>query len=195
MDNLWPVILFTVVMTLTPGPNNIMILSSGLNFGVRASVPHLLGIALGFPVMLLAVGLGLDTLISNVPILQSIIQVLGVSYLLFLAYRIFTTTEQRKIAHQSKPLTFFQAALFQWVNPKAWVLIFSGIGSFAQGGEIVATTLAMTLSFLLVMVPCNGLWLLLGIQMQRFVNNPKRLQRFNQVMAVLLVVSVVPVVF
>ncbi len=195
MDNLWPVILFTVVMTLTPGPNNIMILSSGLNFGVRASVPHLLGIALGFPVMLLAVGLGLDTLISNVPVLQSIIQVLGVSYLLFLAYRIFTTTEQRKVAHQSKPLTFFQAALFQWVNPKAWVLIFSGIGSFAQGGEIVATTLAMTLSFLLVMVPCNGLWLLLGMQMQRFVNNPKRLQRFNQVMAVLLVVSVVPVVF
>lgn len=179
-------------MTITPGPNNLMILSSGLNFGIRASIPHLLGIALGFPVMLLIVGLGLDTLITQLPILAQVIKVLGLGYLLFLAYQIYTTTQQRKAQHRSKPLSFFQAALFQWANPKAWVMIISGIGSFASGDDIQTTTWVITLSFLLVMIPCNGAWLFLGSQLQKIINNNQRLRSFNRIMAILLVVSVMP---
>ncbi len=181
-------------MTITPGPNNIMILSSGLNFGIKRSIPHLFGIAVGFPAMLIAVGLGLDVLVNQVPALHMVVKILGIGYLLFLAYKLFITTQQSGADGASKPLTFFQAALFQWVNPKAWIMIFSGIGSFASVANIQATTWIIALSFFIAIFPCNGSWLFLGSQMQKIIRNDLHFKLFNRLMAILLVASVVPVV-
>jgi threonine/homoserine/homoserine lactone efflux protein len=180
-------------MTITPGPNNIMILSSGLNFGIKKSLPHLLGIAFGFPVMLIAVGLGLDVLVNQVPKLHDVIKALGIGYLLYLSYRLFNTTKQSSIDGSSKPFTFFQAVLFQWINPKAWVMIFSGIGSFTSSADIRLTTFVIALSFFIAIFPCNGSWLFLGSQMQKIIKSESHFQLFNRIMAVLLVVSVVSV--
>ena len=171
MDNLLSIFLFAIVMTITPGPNNIMILSSGLNFGIKRSIPHLLGIAFGFPIMLIAVGLGLDVLVSQIPIAYVTIKILGIGYLLFLAYKLFITTKSDNIVGNTKPLTFIQVVLFQWVNPKAWVMIFSGIGSFATGVDIQSTTFVIALSFFIAIFPCNGSWLFLGSQMQKIVKS------------------------
>lgn len=112
MDNLLSIFLFTLVMTITPGPNNIMILSSGLNFGIKKSLPHLFGIAFGFPIMLIAIGLGLDVLIVKYPEIHIVVKVLGVGYLLYLAFKLFTTTKRGRLEGSSKPFTFFQVVLF-----------------------------------------------------------------------------------
>ena len=194
MDNLLSIFLFTIVMTITPGPNNIMILSSGLNFGIKQSLPHLLGIAIGFPTMLIAVGLGLDRLIVQQPTLYIWIQVIGVGYLLFLAYQLFTTSQQKTPNKSTKPFTFLQIFFFQWVNPKAWIMILSGIGSFATSTEIQSTTLVIAASFFVAIFPCNGAWLFLGAQMQTIIKNKQHLSWFNKTMAVLLIASIVPVV-
>ncbi|MDB2589936.1 LysE family translocator [Candidatus Thioglobus sp.] len=182
-------------MTITPGPNNIMILASGLNFGIRKSIPHLLGIAFGFPIMLIAVGFGLDSLVTQIPVIYLFVKVAGVGYLLFLAYKMFITTQQRKIDQGAKPLTFLQAIFFQWVNPKAWVMIFSGIGVFTTSIDMQTTTLILALSFFIAIFPCNGSWLFLGSQMKKLIKTDFHYKMFNRTMAILLLVSVIPSVF
>ncbi len=193
MDNLLSIFLFTLVMTITPGPNNIMILSSGLNFGIKKSLPHLFGIAFGFPIMLIAVGLGLDVLIVKYPEIHIVVKVLGVGYLLYLAFKLFTTTKRGRLEGSSKPFTFFQVVLFQWVNPKAWVMIFSGLGVFATASDLQLTTFVIALSFFIAIFPGNGAWLFLGSQMQKIIKNDVHFKLFNQTMAVLLLASIVPV--
>ena len=192
MDNYLSIFLFAIVMTITPGPNNIMILASGLNFGIRQSIPHLIGIAIGFPMMLIAVGFGLETMLESVPAIHMIVKVFGLGYLLFLVYKLFTTVKQKKINNSAKPLTFVQALLFQWVNPKAWVMIFSGIGVFTTSTNMQATTLILALSFFIAIFPCNGSWLFLGSQMKKLIKTDQHYKLFNRTMAVLLFVSVLP---
>mgnify|MGYP001594253566 CR=1 FL=1 len=192
MDNLLSIFLFTVVMTITPGPNNIMILASGLNFGIKHSIPHLLGIAIGFPMMLIAVGFGLDVLIGEAPAFRIIIKILGVGYLLFLAYKMFTMRKAKKLESNTNPLTFLQAVFFQWVNPKAWIMIFSGIGLFATGADMQADTFVIAASFFVAVILCTGTWLFLGSQMQKIIKSDTHFKLFNRGMAILLLVSVLP---
>ncbi|CAC9601823.1 Transporter, LysE family [uncultured Gammaproteobacteria bacterium] len=192
MDNLLSVFLFTVVMTITPGPNNIMILASGLNFGIKRSIPHLLGIAIGFPMMLIAVGFGLETAIKATPAIHTFVKIAGLGYLLFLAYKLFTTVKQKILGSGAKPLTFLQAVLFQWVNPKAWVMIFSGVGVFTTSANIQEATLLLALSFFIAIFPCNGSWLFLGSQMKKLIKTDFHYKVFNRIMAILLLISVFP---
>jgi len=182
-------------MTITPGPNNIMILASGLNFGIRKSIPNLLGIAFGFPIMLIAVGFGLDSLVTQKPGIYLFVKLASVGYLLFLAYKMFVTTQQKNLNQVAKPLTFIQAVLFQWVNPKAWVMIFSGIGVFTTSTDMQTTTLIIALSFFIAIFPCNGSWLFLGSQMKKLIKTDFHYKVFNRTMATLLLVSVIPSVF
>jgi len=195
MDNLLSIFLFSLVMTITPGPNNIMILASGLNFGIRKSIPNLLGIAFGFPIMLIAVGFGLDSLVTQKPGIYLFVKLASVGYLLFLAYKMFVTTQQKNLNQGAKPLTFIQAVLFQWVNPKAWVMIFSGIGVFTTSTDMQTTTLIIALSFFIAIFPCNGSWLFLGSQMKKLIKTDFHYKVFNRTMATLLLVSVIPSVF
>lgn len=190
------ILVFAASSTVTPGPNNIMIMTSGLNFGIKRSLPHLLGICIGFPLMVTAVGLGFGTVFDIFPLLHEIIKVLGVAYLLYLAWLVASSapTSMEAEDNGSKPLTFLQAALFQWVNPKAWVMATGAVAAFtSQSTEMFIQVMAISLSFLAVGLPCVGSWLLFGSGLKRFLKEAKYQRIFNISMALLLVVSILPV--
>ncbi|WP_415905996.1 LysE family translocator [Neptuniibacter sp. QD72_48] len=189
------ILVFAISSTITPGPNNIMIMTSGLNFGVKRSMPHLLGICLGFPLMVLAVGLGFSAVFEKFPIVHEIIKVLGVTYLLYLAWLVASSAPASMEGDQkSNPLTFMQAALFQWVNPKAWVMATGAIAAYtSQDTTMLLQVMVISLSFFVVSFPCVGVWLIFGSGLKRFLKEAKYQRVFNISMALLLVVSVLPV--
>ena len=189
-------LLFVVSAAFTPGPNNIMIMASGLNHGVRASIPHLLGIALGVPTMFLAVGFGLAYAFEQIPWLHALIQVLGVAYLIYLAWLIaHSSPGSINSDQQSRPFTFLQAAMFQWINPKAWMLGTGAIAAFTTvGGDVWVQIVSMAIVFFLLAFPSAGTWLVFGSWLKKLLTNPKHLVLFNRVMALVLVLSVLPVV-
>ena len=183
---------FTFATSITPGPNNLMLLASGLNHGVRRSLPHYFGIALGFMLMVVLIGLGFGALFVEFPQVFLAIKVLGVSYLFFLAWKIANAGRQDASDELKKPLSFMQAAIFQWVNPKAWIMGVGAVTAFTVQERIVESVTAVSLVFLFASISCLGVWLLAGRTLQRFLNNDHRLRFFNVTMAVLLVASIIP---
>lgn len=185
--------LFAFVSSITPGPNNLMLMASGANFGMRLTLPHMFGVALGFTFMLALVGLGIVQLFDAYPLSYTILQVASVAYLLFLAYKIATSasptgSEQRR----AKPFTFIQAALFQWVNPKAWTMALTAVSLYAPDKQTDAV-LMVAIVFGMVNFPSISVWVLLGQQIKSWLASPARLRTFNMTMAVLLVGSLYPV--
>jgi len=196
MDVFFAVFFFALSSTITPGPNNIMMMSSGVNYGVRASLAHLCGICLGFPAMVLLVGLGFGLIFTALPWLHTVIKVIGVIYLLWLAWKIAGSGAGQINTVQNKPLNFWQAAAFQWVNAKAWVMASGAIAAFTTvGGAVLPEVLQITAAFLLVSFPCVGAWLTFGALLRRVLNQPHYRQWFNYSMALLLLLSVLPVVY
>lgn len=197
MEIIFSVIAFALVSTITPGPNNIMIMTSGVNHGVSKTLPHYLGICFGFPAMLIAVGFGLGSIFIAYPELHKIIKVVGTIYLLYLAWKIAQTTPTQAGQNESvsQPLSFIQAAMFQWVNPKAWVM---GVGALATyttvDGNVNAEVLLIAITFFIVAVPSIAIWLGFGAILQRILNDDKQRRWFNWSMALLLVASVVPMI-
>lgn len=188
-------VLFVISAAFTPGPNNIMIMSSGLNFGTRASLPHFFGICFGFPSMFLAVGFGLGYLFERFALLHSAIQIIGTLYLFYLAWLIAMSSPTSVGQGRAAPLTFFQAALFQWVNPKAWIMGTSAIAAYTSvGAEVNVQILAMALVFWVMTFPSAGVWLFFGVGLKRLVSDPKKQRIFNIGMALLLVASIIPIV-
>ena len=188
---------FAVTMSATPGPNNAMIAASGANFGFRKSIPHILGICIGFPLMLLMIGILGFPLINN-PAIHMIMKWVGSIYLLWLAWKIGsadpTLDSVRDEAKQgSKPLTLFQAAAFQWVNPKAWIIAASALATYATSGSdsLNLSIILLSVLFGLIAMPCVLLWTLLGIGASRFLTNKKSIRVFNVAMAILLVASLI----
>lgn len=187
-------ILFVLSTSGTPGPNNIMLLSSGLNFGVRRSVPHILGINLGFPLMIIGVGIGLLSIFHTWPELFIVMKVIGGCYLLYLAYRIATTPVTLEANAQAKPLSFFQAAAFQWVNPKAWVMALSAIVTFTSAESVSTNSLFLiALFYCLFGLPCSFTWMLAGAGLKEIIHKASFVTWFNRAMAILLVASLIPV--
>ncbi len=195
MDYLLTVFLFSASATITPGPNNIMLMTSGLNFGALRTVPHYLGVCIGFPVMVVLIGLGLGLVFDRYPIIHEIIRVLGIAYLLYLSWRIANAAPSTLSATQPRPLTFMQAALFQWINPKAWVMATSAVATFTSGADIFMQVLVIALTFLMVTFPCSGIWLFFGVWLQKVLKSPAHQRVFNTSMAVLLVLSITPVIY
>ncbi|MEO3866378.1 LysE family translocator [Rheinheimera fenheensis] len=194
MDLLLAVLFFAFSTTITPGPNNVMIMSSGVNYGIRASVPHWLGICLGFPLMVLLVGLGFGVVFERYPHLHQLIKVLGVAYLLWLAWRIASAEPKAIEQGKSKPFSFIQAVLFQWVNGKAWVMASGAIAAFTTvGGVYWLEVSIITAAFLLVAFPCVGAWLVFGAVLRKVLTKALFQRLFNITMAIILVLSVVPV--
>lgn len=190
------VLVFCFVTTITPGPNNIMVMASGLNHGIKKSMPHYLGISLGFPVMVAVIGFGLGAIFLQYPVIHQVIKVLGISYLLYLAWKIANAKKANSSESLKKPFTFLQAAAFQWVNPKAWVMAIGAIATFTNGdSNIQGQILFIIFAFVMACSICTGSWLVLGVALQKFLQNPKQLQYFNITMAVLLVLSIVPMIF
>ena len=172
-----------------------MLTTTGLNFGVQRGIPHLLGICAGFPVMLALIGLGFGTLFQLYPILHEIIKIVGIIYLLYLAWKIANSGGGVSEVSQSKPINFWQAAAFQWINPKAWVMGSSALAAYTTLDEsFFVQVLIICISFALITLPCAGIWLVFGAGLQRFLKNPNHLRNFNIAMALLLIASIIPVV-
>ncbi len=186
--------LFAFVSSITPGPNNMMLMASGANFGFRRTIPHMLGIGIGFTVMIVLVGLGLMQLFDAVPVLHDILTVLGVAYLVWLAWKIAHADMPRTDGGGGQPMTFLQAALFQWVNPKAWQMGLTAITLYAPDRSWQAIALVAVM-FGLINLPSVSTWTVLGQQLRRVLSSRRRLRVFNWSMAALLLASLVPVLW
>ena len=188
--------MFSFVSSITPGPNNLMLMASGANYGLRRTLPHMAGVALGFTAMVVLVGLGLLGLFDAYPLSYDILKVLSVIYLLFLAFKIATTGaapgEDDGGERTGTPMTFIQAVLFQWVNPKAWTMALTALSVYAPGQSLTAVLLVAAV-FGAINLPCIAVWTLAGLQLQRVLTSRRRLVVFNVSMAVLLVLSLYPV--
>jgi len=186
---------FGVIAAVTPGPNNVMLTTTGLNFGIRRGLPHLLGICIGFPVMLALIGLGFATLFELYPILHEMIKIVGVVYLLYLAWKIAMTRGGVSEVEQARPINFWQAAAFQWVNPKAWIMGSSALAAYTTLDENFSLQVVIIcITFTIITFPCAGIWLVSGAGLQRFLRDPHHLRLFNIAMALLLVASILPVI-
>ncbi|MDR2308481.1 MAG: LysE family translocator [Paucimonas sp.] len=196
LDLLSAFVLFAFVSSITPGPNNTMLLASGLNFGVRRSIPHALGISVGFMVMVLAVGLGLGEVFKAWPPLYGILRYAGAAYLLYLAWKIATSGPMSgELDASRKPLGFWGAAAFQWVNPKAWVMAVGAITTYTPAQGYVFNVVVIAALFALVNLPSVGVWVMFGSALRNLLRNPRAVVLFNVLMAVLLVISLYPLLF
>lgn len=184
---------FAFVSSITPGPNNLMLLASGVNFGFTRTLPHMLGIGIGFTLMIVVVGLGLGELFQRVPQLYTLLRYVGAAYMLYLAVRLARSGAVEDPKGTARPMTFLAAAAFQWVNPKAWVMAVYAIASYTVPTQYLASVLAVALVFGIVNVPCVGSWALFGTALGRLLQNPRVVRVFNGVMALLLVASIVPI--
>ena len=192
LDVLPALILFAFVSSVTPGPNNLMLMASGANFGFARTIPHMIGISLGFLVLMFVTGLGLVRVFDLYPVIYTLLKVLCVLYMLWLAWKIANAAPISKREGAGKPMTFLQAAAFQWVNPKAWAMALTANTVYVANGGLAMLGVAAVV-FAAVNLPSVGVWTVLGQQMARFLTNPARLRAFNWTMAVLLVASLYPV--
>ena len=182
---------FAFVATVTPGPNNLMLMASGANFGFRRTLPHMFGIAGGVSGMALLVGAGLMALFDAVPALTAVLKILSVGYLLWLAARIATAAPVAEREAESQPMSVLQAATFQWVNPKAWAMCLSAVTLYAPDRSLLSVAVVAG-AFALVSLPAISVWAWLGTVVRRWLSNAIRLRIFNLTMAALLVASLYP---
>jgi threonine/homoserine/homoserine lactone efflux protein len=188
-------LLFSIATSATPGPNNIMVSAAAANHGFRATIPHILGIAVGLAVMLLIFGSGLAGPLAADPRLHGLLRWVGVAWMLWLAAKI--AFAQRTLTGGGRPpLSFVGAALFQWINPKAWLIALATVATYTTAeGSLYRQVALLALLFFLVSIPCVGAWAALGAGAGRFLMTPRRLRLFNIVMALLLVASLVPLLW
>ncbi|MBL9049244.1 MAG: LysE family translocator [Tabrizicola sp.] len=184
---------FAFVTSVTPGPNNMMLLASGVNFGFRRTLPHMLGISVGHSVMVFLVGLGLAGVFKAWPPALMILKTVSVAYMLWLAWKIANAGSPGAGQAKPAPMTFLQAAAFQWVNPKAWAMALGAVSAYVSAPSVWAYA-AVAGVFALVNLPSITLWAGAGQGVRRWLEGPGRLRAFNWTMAVLLVLSLWPVV-
>ncbi|MEL4180098.1 LysE family translocator [Roseateles sp. PN1] len=194
---------FAAVSSITPGPNNMMLLASGVNHGFRATVPHMLGISIGFAILMLAAGFGLGALLTQWPQLHLGLKVVGIGYMVWLAWRLWhaeapaqpgqsSATGSAASAASAGPLGFWGAAAFQWVNPKAWMMAVGAVAGFIAPHSGAGAVLVLSLICASVNLPCISVWALGGAKLSRHLAEPKRRRVFNAVMAILLLASIWP---
>lgn len=195
-DLIAALILFALASSITPGPNNIMLLASGANFGLRRTVPHMLGISIGHAVMVSIVGLGLLEMFETLPWLRPSLMIACAAYLLWLAWKVANAAPPGDAPSNARPFSFLQAAGFQWVNPKAWYMAIYAQTNFApEGGFFGLPALGavmVALIFAATNLPSVTIWAWGGTQLRRWLEAPGRLRAFNVTMALLLVASLYP---
>ncbi len=174
----------------TPGPNNAMLAASGATFGFRRSIPHLLGVSLGFSAMLLIVGLALGQLFQTSALLREGLRWGGIALLLWLAWRVATSTKTGAAASNARPMSFAGAAGFQWINPKAWPMAVAATAQFIHPGDALSTAAIVTATFMTLGLLSSATWVFAGQAIARFLTSDKRLRVFNIAMALLIVLSV-----
>ena len=193
IDLLLPLVLFALATSVTPGPNNLMLMASGANFGLRATVPHMLGVGLGFVFLCLCTGLGLVQVFDRWPATKQALTVASAAYLVWLAWKFGTAAPLAEGAARGRPMTFLAAAAFQWVNPKAWAMAITAVTVYAGDRSAGAVALVAAV-FGLVNIPSVGLWVVAGREIRRFLTSPARLRAFNWTMAALILATLWPIV-
>lgn len=203
-DQLSAFAIFATIAAFTPGPNNIMLAASGANFGLSRSMPHILGITAGFMSVVIAGGLGLGSLFAVAPLSYDILRVFALGFLIYLGYKLALTkpSDDKELAHQiegvsttehAKPLTFWAAFAFQWMNPKALIVVFSAITAYMSNGPAFLVSLtSIIIIFLIVTILSTVLWCWLGTMIAYFLSTPRAYRIFNISMAILLVASLLP---
>ncbi len=186
--------LFAFVTSVTPGPNNLMLMASGANFGFRRTIPHMLGVALGFVLMAFLVGVGLAGLFQTYPVAVTVLEVASVAYMLWLAWKIAHAAAPKEREATGNPITFLQAVAFQWVNPKAWAMALTAVTVYAPERSLGAVALVAAV-FGAINLPSVSVWTVLGQQVRRVLTTGRRLVAFNWTMAGLLVASLAPVLW
>jgi threonine/homoserine/homoserine lactone efflux protein len=193
-QTLFALVIFAIVSSITPGPNNIMLLASGVNFGFKRTIPHMLGICFGFFVLCIAVGLGIGTLLQAFPKFHFILKIISALYLVYLGLRIALS---RSMANDpdstAKPMTFLQASLFQWVNPKAWMMAISAMLMFSSTESPLMSMLLISVVFAIVNLPCVSIWAVFGVMLKQVLSHPTYLKWFNIFMGSLLIMSIYPI--
>ncbi len=184
---------FAFVTSVTPGPNNMMLLASGVNFGLRGTVPHMLGISVGHSLMVFLVGLGVAGLFTAWPPALVVLKLVSVAYMLWLAWKIANAAAPGAGREGARPMTFLQAAAFQWVNPKAWAMALGAVAAYVPEPSVWAYA-AVAGVFAMVNLPSVAVWAGAGQMVRRWLQHPGRLRAFNWGMAALLVLSLWPVV-
>lgn len=185
---------FSLVSSITPGPNNLMLLASGVNFGFLRTIPHMIGIGFGFALLLLAVGFGLGQLLEHAPALYTALKFIGGAYLVYLAYRIAVSgpISEKQGEARGRPMLFIEAVAFQWVNPKAWVMAVTAMALYTSADNYVLSVLVVVLVFTIINVPSVAVWCGMGMGLRGFLSDPRRLRFFNVAMALLLIASLWP---
>ncbi|MEP3477382.1 MAG: LysE family translocator [Hyphomicrobiales bacterium] len=197
-DLLISLFLFALISTCTPGPNNIMLLASGMNYGVLRTIPHMLGIGIGFPLMVFLVGIGASKVFDVVPNSYLVLKICCTLYFLYLAWRIATAgkpnTETLKIDNsQNKPLTFLEAVAFQWINPKAWTMALTAISLYTPSGQEIGNVAIVAGAFVFAAIFSTNIWATLGEKMRRIIHNDRSRKIFNYLCAFLLLASLYPI--
>jgi threonine/homoserine/homoserine lactone efflux protein len=184
-------ILFAVVAAVTPGPSNVMLTAAGANGGVVRGLPCLIGVTTGMGLMMFVVPLGLGSLILSNPLVLKALNWAGAAFLLWLSWKIATSRRMDSLP-ESRPVGFFGAALFQWVNPKSWLVTASAAGAFLHtgAGSPVLQSAFLGGLFVLVALPSCFVWLAFGATAQRLLQTPRRLRAFNITMGILLALSI-----
>ena len=195
MENtLLPLIAYAFATSATPGPNNMMLLASGANFGLRRSLPHMLGISMGHAFMVMVMGLGLAAVLHQSPQVMIGLKLAAIAYVLWLAWKIAHSAAPTEGKVGAKPLTFLQAAAFQWVNPKAVAMAITAVTVYGGTGSI-GSVATVALVFAAVNLPSVALWCGMGEALRSLLQNETRLRVFNWTMAALLIASMVPVLW
>jgi threonine/homoserine/homoserine lactone efflux protein len=190
----WALLVFVVVTLITPGPNNTMLLASGLNFGFRRGLPHLLGVALGFGAMVLAVGVGLGAAFQAYPAAYTALKYVGAAYLLWLAWQIATAGAIDEGGEaRGRPITFLEASAFQWLNPKGWVMAVGAVTTYAAVAAFPLNVLLMAFLFGSLGLVSSATWLGFGTGLKRLLTSPRAVRAVNVAMALLLVASLWPI--
>jgi threonine/homoserine/homoserine lactone efflux protein len=195
LDMLFTFSMFALVTSITPGPNNFMLLASGVNFGFRSSIPHMLGISLGFLVMVLAVGLGLAEVFTSFTWVYDVLKWVGAIYMLYLAWCIATSGPIEATptpGRTAKPMSFLGAAAFQWVNPKAWIMAIGAFSTYVPASSGWITIACVAVLFAVINLPSVGVWALFGSSLRHLLRVRRNLLVFNYGMAALLVASLYP---
>lgn len=192
LDAFLALLVYAFVTSITPGPNNLMLLASGVNFGFVRTIPHALGIGGGFLTLLVGVGLGLGALLTTFPSLHLVLKIAGGGYLLYLAWRIAMSRSMGDRAAGGRPMTFLEAAAFQWVNPKAWVMAVSAMAIYTNPADPFVSMLIVAVAFAAVNLPSVSTWAGFGTALRGFLADPVRLKWFNIAMGVLLLASLWP---
>jgi threonine/homoserine/homoserine lactone efflux protein len=194
LDALPAAALFVMVTSITPGPNNTMLLASGVNFGLKRTVPHMLGISLGVALLMLGVGLGLAQAFERWSWLYTALETLSIVYLLYLAWKIGTSSTVQMREGERRPMRFYEAAAFQLINPKAWMMVLTAATTIHLHSSLSMNSALMALIFVVIGLPCIFVWAAFGTSLRGFLANPRWLRIFNVTMAILLVLSLYPVV-